>query len=214
MNYELLRPFGPLILKSKLPDEMVKKINEYVELEENKDKKFPNLLSRDICNIYLNEQFAKKIGFVDFIENLGNQYLNHCGYTERDVFLEPVHDSSHNEGKEVYTDAWVNRYFSGDYTPIHKHSSFVSGVAILKISTDLIKEQKYKDEELRENESLNGKLQFIMNSSDCLCNNMWNAPQEIGAVFIFPGWLMHHTYSFRNKKERRSISFNLSLGGY
>ena len=214
MTYELIRPFGPLILKSKLPDEMVKKINEYVELEENKDKKFPNLLSRDICNTYLNELFAKKIGFVNFVENLGNQYLKSRLYTGGEVFLESIHGSSYNECKEVYTDAWVNRYFAGDFTPVHKHSSFISGVAILKISTDLIKEQNYKDEKLREEESLNGNLQFIMNSSDCLCDNLWNAPQEIGAVFIFPGWLMHHTYPFKNKKERRTISFNLSLGEY
>ena len=135
-------------------------------------------------------------------------------YTGGEVFLESIHDSSYNECKEVYTDAWVNRYFAGDFTPVHKHSSFISGVAILKISTDLIKEQNYKDEKLREEESLNGNLQFIMNSSDCLCDNLWNAPQEIGAVFIFPGWLMHHTYPFKNKKERRTISFNLSLGEY
>lgn len=216
MNYDLIRPFGPLILKSKIPDYMVQKINEYVEHEENRQKKFPNLLSRDVINTYLENEFSKEIGFTDFVEDLGNEYLNkstNIGQCKK-VIMEPIipekEDYFENIG-EIYADAWVNRYFDGDYTPVHKHTSVISGVGLLKISVDLIKEQIYNsDGTIRESEASNGKLEFIMNSSDFLCNNIWVSPQEIGTILIFPGWLMHHTYPFRNKKERRTISFNLN----
>jgi hypothetical protein len=217
MTYELIRPFGPIILKSKLPNEIIEKINEYVETEQKQDKKFPNLLSRDISNIYLENQFSKEIGFTNFVESLGNEYLKNASSNtgNNQVFLNPIdpkHDDEFKNLKEIYADAWVNRYFSGDYTPIHRHNSFISGVALLKVSVDLIKEQNYNnDGSIREQELLNGKLEFIMSSSDVLCNNVWFPPQEVGTVLIFPSWLIHHTYPFKNSKERRTISFNLNL---
>ena len=217
MNYDLVRPFGPLILISKIPNQILERINEYIDIKEDENKKYPNLLSRDISNVYLEHKFSEEIGFTNFVEDLGNQYLNNADIEGNRVYLKNIDPKNEDyfrdliEFNEIYADAWVNRYFAGDYTPVHKHESFISGVALLKVSIDLIQEQNYNiDGTKRENESLNGKLEFIMNSSDNLCNNLWFPPQSVGTILIFPSWLMHHTYPFRNKKERRTISFNLT----
>ena len=49
MYHEIIKPFGPIILKSRLPTNIFTAINEYVESLEN-PKEFPNLLLRDIQN--------------------------------------------------------------------------------------------------------------------------------------------------------------------
>jgi len=42
MKVELFKPFGPSILKAKIPKELVYKLNEYTDkiIESNKKKKF------------------------------------------------------------------------------------------------------------------------------------------------------------------------------
>ena len=46
-NFEVLKPFGPSIIKIKMPNEMIEQINEYVDSvikDEQKIKKLVNIL--------------------------------------------------------------------------------------------------------------------------------------------------------------------------
>jgi hypothetical protein len=219
MAYELIRPFGPIIMKSRLPYKIFDGINEYIENFDEDPKKFPNLLLRDIGNIYLKKSFCDEIGFTNFVENMGNEYLhkvsNPHNYTS--VCLNTKHkenDPDFELFEDVYAEAWVNRYYSGDYTPLHRHGSVLSGLIFLKITPELIKEQCNVEinrqlGSVQTLGKLNGKVEFVMNSHYSMCDSTWFPDQEMSIVLLFPGWLSHHTYPFKSNIERRTLSFNL-----
>jgi len=222
MFYELVKPFGPIILKSRLPHTIFDQINEYVEKFENSSQQFPNLLLRDIDNIYLEKEFCDKIGFTTFVEDLGNIYLNKVSdpFNYSKLVLNVKHkdnDPDFINLDKIYAEAWVNRYYSGDYSPLHRHGSVLSGIVFLKITMDLMKEQNYVQSNGKESllnlGKLNGKLEFVLNSHYSMCDSTWSPPQEMATDLLFPGWLSHHTYPFKNKNERRTLSFNLVPNG-
>jgi hypothetical protein len=223
MFYELIRPFGPIILQSRLPHTIFDKINEYIENFEDSAQEFPNLLLRDIDNIYLEKEFSDKIGFTTFVENLGEVYLNKVSdpFNYSSLVLNTKHkdnDPDFVNFDKIYAEAWVNRYYSGDYSPLHRHGAIISGIVFLKITMDLKKEQNYIKNSMQNNSGknsiqnigkLNGTLEFVLNSHYAMSDSTWFPSQEMATVLLFPGWLSHHTYPFKNKSERRTLSFNL-----
>ena len=122
-------------------------------------------------------------------------------------------DNDFDNFEEVYAEAWVNRYYSGDYTPLHRHGSILSGVVFLKVPYELMKEQNnfgHQDRNRVANVGrLNGRLEFVLNSHYDMTDSVWHPDQEMSTVLLFPAWLSHHTYPFKNNKERRTLSFNL-----
>jgi hypothetical protein len=220
MRVDLIKPFGPTIMKAILPSRILNQINEYVENFDGGADQFPNMLLRDINNIFLEKNFCDEIGFTKFVEYLGNGYLDNVGNPKnyKSVVLASMDgntnpDFAHTEG--IFADAWVNRYYSGDYTPIHCHGSILSGVIFLKIHPDLIKEQNNVEisrqlGSLPTRSRLNGKVEFIYGSGCDYSDPTWYPDQKVASVILFPSWLSHQTYIFKNDKERRTLSFNLS----
>lgn len=219
MSFELIRPFGPIIMTSRLPYQIFDKINQYIENFSDRLEKFPNLLLRDISNIYLKKNFCDEIGFTQFVENLGNNYLRTVSnpHNYESLVLNIKHKNNDPDFalfEDVYAEAWVNRYYSGDYTPLHRHGSVLSGLVFLKISPELIKEQcnvEYGKQlgSVQTFSKLNGKVEFIMNTHYTMCDATWFPDQSMATILLFPGWLSHHTYPFKNNTERRTLSFNL-----
>jgi hypothetical protein len=212
-----ITPFGPTIMKSNLPFNILHKVNEYIDKFDEDPKKFPNMLLRDIDNIFLEKKISDEIGFTKFVENLGNLYLQNIDNPPHNcssVFLGTSNNLKLDIAQTPYVDAWVNRYYSGDYSPLHEHESVLSGIVFLKIDKELVNEQC----NVEQNEQLkslptpnrfNGKLEFVMSSGFDMCESTWFPDQKIGNLLLFPSWLSHHTYPFKNNKERRTLSFNL-----
>ena len=42
-NYGLIKPFGPSIFKAKIPDELVNKLNDYIDKTINNEEQFKEL---------------------------------------------------------------------------------------------------------------------------------------------------------------------------
>ena len=223
------RPFGPYILETVMPDNMVDELNRKTEEVCSNTKEMekycsskgniPNLLLRDFEVVYFAEEYLKDIGFKSYIEKLGNYYLQKkednfaiSNYVRLST-VDRGYDPSFSHPENIcYADAWVNRYYAGDYTPLHEHGSDLSGVIILKIP-EILKEEQQKD---FESEGLssnffrnNGNLQFIHSSQHPLSAGEYTPEQKVGNVILFPSWLGHVMYPMRNNYERRSMSFNL-----
>ena len=220
MRVELLSPFGPTIMKATLPSKIFNQINEYIENFDGDVSQFPNMLLRDIDNIFLEKKFCDEIGFTEFVEELGNGYLynvnNPRNYESLVLGLKDKNtDPDFVSSESVYAEAWVNRYYSGDYTPIHGHGSVLSGIIFLKFHPDLMREQndvEYGRQlgSVPNRTRLNGQLEFIYTSSHDFSSPTWYPEQKMASVLLFPSWLSHHTYPFKNNKERRTLSFNLT----
>lgn len=189
------RPFGPTVYQSKCPDDILLGLEEYVECTE--DIWFPNLLSRDIPNVYLTKDKCEKLGLKKILESLGNHYLNN----ETDLYSRSIERVTLNVFDDQHYDCWINRYFKGDLTPIHHHDAVLSGIIFLRVP-DQIKQQSPN--------KMNGRVQFVYGEDNMFCPNLWTPEQEDGMILIFPSWLNHLVYSQTTVKERRTLSFNLS----
>lgn len=224
---EKINPFGPTILKTKCPKTILDRINFFVDdVEKNKEYKelyssasgnIPNLLLRDIENIYLSYDFCREIGLKELLEKLVDNYTKTIG----EYKLSPIgnipsgDDSFKNLGKVLYADAWINRYYSGDYTPIHIHGSDLSGVIFLDIPEKELHEESIKNIESQGkmydqyDKRESGRLLFIYGSNQTFCDNIWIPDQTVGDILIFPSWLNHLVYPQKTNKERRTLSFNI-----
>ena len=200
IKYQNLRVLGPAILKVKIPDEILDKLNDYIDKIINDDSKLKKLnygeaLVGDVTQEFLLEvEFVKSSGWLVF-------FGNSCQiYTEL------------NEGKKIskfnLLKTWVVRQFQNEYNPTHWHGGHISGAGFLKVpkslgqSTQQKKSKKYRG----------GNLQLIHGARMFTCPSTFNITPEVGDFYLFPNYLMHTVFPFKGTdEERRSISFNASI---
>ena len=200
IKYKNLRVLGPAVLRVKIPDKIIKKLNEYIDNTiKNKSKaeklNYGEKLVGDVTQEFLLEiEFVKSSGWLDFLGNCSKIY------TEL------------NEGKKInkfnLLDTWVVRQFKNEYNPTHWHGGHISGAGFLKVPKILGDSvQKKKDINYR-----GGNLQLIHGSRMFTCPSTYNIVPEVGDFYLFPNYLMHTVFPFKGTdEERRSISFNATI---
>ena len=191
---KVLSPFGPKIAVIKIPQNLVKKINDEVEnITKDKKKSKQNDYSKKLVGqveqeIQLRNKFIKKY-LKYFISKSVNKYLK---------------KNINKKSKNIkIKNLWVVRQFKNDYNPVHFHDGDVSGVGYLKIPNNLTKGNKKV--------KTNGTIDFIHGSKSFLNNSIFNHKPEVGDLILFPNYLMHTAYPFNIGGERRSFSFNIKI---
>jgi hypothetical protein len=194
-NIGFYKPFGPLILECQCPEDVIYKINSYVDDMSEEDKKicsskytdnvdFPNLLSRDFEVVYFKPKDAFDRGLSFFLLQIAKSYTRQIGVFDKQIIFP------NSTFSDQLLDAWVNRYYKNDYTPPHDHRGDMSGIIILDLPDDFTEIEK-------------SNLEFIWN------NEQYRPIQEVGKTFLFPSHLLHWVTKQINIKERRTLSFNL-----
>ena len=101
-------------------------------------------------------------------------------------------------------DTWIVRQFENEYNPLHSHGGHISGVGYLKLPDNY-----GKTVQSDKKNNYNGNLQLVHGSKNFLSPITLNIEPKVGDFYLFPNYLMHSVYPFKNKNaERRSISFN------
>ena len=200
IKYKNLRVLGPAVLRVKIPDEIIEKLNEYIDnTVKNKSKleklNYGEKLVGDVTQEFLLEiEFVKSSGWLDFLANCSKIY------TEL------------NEGKKItkfnLLKTWVVRQFKNEYNPTHWHGGHISGAGFLKVP-------KILGESVQKKKEINyrgGNLQLIHGSRMFTCPSTYNIIPEVGDFYLFPNYLMHTVFPFKGTdEERRSISFNATI---
>ena len=103
---------------------------------------------------------------------------------------------------------WVVRQFENEYNPTHWHGGHISGAGFLKVPKSLGEnKQKKPSKQYR-----GGNLQLINGSRMFVSPSTYNIIPKVGDFYIFPNYLMHTVFPFKNSnEERRSISFNATI---
>lgn len=198
LNVNILRPFGPPVGITKIPDLIIKEINDYVDnLEEKKIEELDygtQLAGNVTQEIMLDKDIVKK-NLLPFLGKIAQ------------VFLETVTKKKILNFNLLTT--WVVRQFKNEYNPIHWHTGHLSGVGYLKVPNfkrEFI--QKKKDHTKNED----GKLHLCHGSRQFLSFPIHKITPEVGKLVVFPTYMMHVVYPFLNStEERRSISFNAKV---
>ena len=199
MNFEILKPFGPSILKVTIPEQIILDMNSYVDNLIEKNDKVKELdhgkyLAGNVTQEFrLDVDFMKKIKWAEFLGKSCHKWLM---------------DGHNIEIKKFDIIAsWVVKQYKNDYNPIHYHSGQISGVGYLKVPKDMGQTaQKSKTV------NHNGKLVLIDGSKKFVCNPTYVINPKVGDFYFFPSYMMHTVYPFSNtEEERRSVSFNAKI---
>tara|TARA_Y100001970_G_C13923622_1_gene694681 strand:- start:28 stop:654 length:627 start_codon:yes stop_codon:yes gene_type:complete len=193
---KVIRPFGPSIAKVSIPENLIKKLNDYIDqiissTEKIKLQDHGNKLAGNVTQEFkLEKDFINSSGLENFLNQNAKEWIKQT--IKREI------------NKCDIIDSWIVRQFENEYNPLHSHSGHISGVGYLKVPDDFGETvQKNKKE------NFNGHLQLVHGAKMFLSPVMLNIEPKVGDFYFFPNYLMHTVYPFKNKSaERRSISFN------
>src|SRR5690606_31905425 len=196
---QMIRPFGPSIVKARLPEIIVNQLNQYVDgivQDESKARQLDHgdqLAGNVHQELLLETGFLRQLRWVEFLGYVCNEWLKKTSDKELKS-LEVVN-------------TWIVRQFKNEYNPTHHHSGHISGVGYLKVPKNM---GSTFQQEKRNNQ--NGKLVFIHGSASWFSDATFEITPEVGDFYMFPNYLQHVVYPFRDtEEERRSISFNAIL---
>ena len=200
MEAKFIKTFGPSIVKARIPEKLLNDLNNYVDKiieDKEKAKKLdlgPKLAGDVTQEIQLEGEFAKKIGWLQFLANVTSEWIKF------------------ETGKKIsefnVTNSWVVRQFKNEYNPIHWHSGHISGAGFLKVPKTLGSHLQDKGDK----KYSGGNLNLIHGSNMFLSRSMYEIKPEVGDFYFFPHYVMHTVYPFKGtEEERRSISFNATI---
>ena len=194
----IIKPFGPAIAKVKMPEKIINALNDHVDKIVNNEelsKKFDtgkNLAGNVKQELSLSKEISDESGWSSFLSNSTRAWIKFCLGKNIKEF-------------HIYN-SWIVRQFSNEYNPVHMHSGHISGAGFLKVPST------FGETFQKDKKNLNGKLVLIHGSKSFLCNSKYEITPEVGDFYIFPHYLMHTVYPFKDTNdERRSISFNAKV---
>ena len=199
MSIQLIRAFGPTIAKIKIPNEMVKALNDYVDgliLDKKKSKELSagaNLAGDVTQEFKLEKDFSQRVGWLDLISKGVFQWI------------QMSTNQSIKEFKMI--DSWIVRQFQNEYNPVHMHGGHVSGAGFLKVPKTFGKYVQEEKDGVKH--YAGGTLNLIHGSKQFLSKSTFQIRPEVGDFYFFQNYMMHTVYPFKDTdEERRSISFN------
>ena len=197
-DFELMQPFGPSVLRVKIPEEIIIKLNNYIDsivLDKSKSNDLnhgSNLVGDVTQEFKLEEKFMAESGWLKFL-----------GLTVQKWIKASM---NHNIKKFNLIDSWVVRQFANEYNPVHWHNGHISGAGFLKVPDTLGQHIQHDKGDKR---YLGGQLTLIHGSKQFMSNSKLSIVPRVGDFYFFPHYLMHEVYPFRGTdEERRSVSFN------
>ena len=199
-KFKIIKKFGPSVLKVKIPNSVIKKLNRHIdEVVKNKSKSNrlnygENLVGDVTQEFKLEKKIMKNTGWEKFIKLSAKKWLE----IETDKKIK----------KFNIINSWVVRQFKNEYNPTHWHGGHIAGAGFLKVPRNLGKHVQQK----RNKEYRGGNLQLIHGSRMFLSHSTLNIKPVVGDFYFFPNYLMHSVFPFKNSlEERRSISFNAKI---
>ena len=204
---ELVKPFGPMILKIKMPDDILNDLNQdCLDIADSKKEKIDwsdQLAGRVEEEYHITKDLLIKHAV--WFNAVTSRYL----FPDEKAFKE-------NAGrfKVGISSGWYVRQHDGDFNPLHFHTGCqISTVGFLKLPDDI---EEYWKEEDKDHNPFGGYLDFRYGTIGLNCPNNMKVKPKVGDFYMFPNWLDHQVYPFRSKYkkpdvkgERRSFSLNI-----
>ncbi|WP_415900432.1 putative 2OG-Fe(II) oxygenase [Neptuniibacter sp. QD48_11] len=184
---ELLSPFGPFIAKTKLPVELIEKINLFADRHISKTESSEFMLPEDVV-------FGGIPSLAETVGSLINDYVKEAEGSQLD--------------RAIYEVFWIVSQYQNTPSPVHFHSGDISGVLFLKVPEKI-------DPGQEERNYISGRkagyLNFIEGNKQRFSKSLLSVKPEVGDFYLFPGWLLHGAEPFIGEGERRSMAFNATL---
>ena len=204
---EIMRPFGPSMARSKMPQELIDAFNASADeiikdKEELKRRDYSaNLVGKVQEEFSIPEEVFTK--YQDFFNFTIEQYVS---WNDEFLNRQRPKDSACNIH---YLSGWFVRTFAGDFNPNHIHTGCdLSSVGYLKMPEDIDEEW---EEDYKDNYPCVGHIEFQHGTPSLFNAHNQLVKPEVGDFYVFPAYLLHCVYPFKSEGERRSFSFNAKL---
>lgn len=190
---QFLRPFGPVILKSTVNEEIFSLLKNAVEASKISRSSAPDLLAGTFMhgsNKDLMLDMASRSIFVNWVQIQAKKYF------EKIENRQLMHMSNQLRLEHL----WVNFQKAGDFNPIHTHSGLLSFVIYIEVP-EFVNEQKQA-----------GEIGFRYGSQHDLSPSSISILPKNQDFLMFPAWLDHYVWPFTfSKGTRISVAGNLFL---
>ena len=204
-NVQVVKPFGPLILVAQLPEGVIQKLNQIVDVIKDKKDMGARLAGvieteSEIPHSMLEEKKVMSVFHALSKSYVEQAYLNS---NQQDLY------NSVNIKTQMQS-IWSVSQYENEYNPQHNHSHCqISAVLYLKIPPmkprNIPNKPKEKD----------GQIEFTFCQSDSIftVGSFVTRPKQ-GMCLLFPNNLYHQVYPFQGSGERRSIAFNMTYKAF
>lgn len=182
LSMECFSPFGPIIARFKLPQDMVDRINAHADSRIASDKSTEFLLSAE---------FVTEGGERSLVRHMAS-------LVRRNVARRP------GRFRRILGRQPISR----NARPVHFHSGDVAGVLYLKVPE--IDETEEARSSIAGRQP--GYINFLIGGKQRLSRSLISFKPKVGELYLFPGWLLHVAEPFRGSGERRSMAFNAVVG--
>ena len=128
-NYFIIRPFGPSIVKLRMPENLVNKLNTYVDkiisdkkksLELDHGAQLAGMVTQEFT---LEKNFMEEAGWGKFLTLACGKWIELACSTKISKFQ--------------ILSSWIVRQFKNEYNPTHYHGGHISGVGYLKVPNNI-----------------------------------------------------------------------------
>lgn len=217
-EYTALRPFGPTIIKMRIPDNVQEILWAAFDKSDTAYDYNQHLAGNIKREFELTQETLGTQGSAMFVDMLGDGgsrlykesiaqtwiNLKDTLTTEHIQMIEPQLEQMYLT--VAIQSAWGNISVAGDFNPAHSHSEKISGVGYLKLPDNI--EQEWQQED---HEPSVGMLSFIDGRQQAMVSANIRIKPQVGDIYFFPAWLLHSVAPFRSTGERWSFSFNISV---
>lgn len=189
-------PFGPFVMKIKLPNYIIDRLHEDGK---KKLKSYHKKLAGHIKTQLVYERETME-WFYSETTSVWNCYReNNCKF----------HGEENYQVELEAHDLWVNFMRPGDFNPVHTHGGDISFVIFVDVPNELTKEA----EEFEGTGIKPGCLSFEFTQQ---ARPKWaitgqSTIPETGDMYIFPAMLQHWVAPYKSKVTRVSVSGNLEI---
>ena len=183
--------WGPLLFRTKLPNEDIHKIKKLCK--KNSEKSHVRHLAGNIKDEYLIDE--------NKIDNILKPYIKY--------FKEAYANWYGGQIGEIYAkEAWVNYMNEGDSNPVHVHNG-CNFSSVLYV--DVPEKLQQEIEEYKGTSAGPGAITFLHGEDGHYVNTWYDFKPEVGDLYIFPYNLRHFVHPYKSKCERVSVAINFGV---
>ena len=204
-NVQVVKPFGPLVMMAQLPEGVIKKLNEVVDVIKDKKDMGARLAGVIETESEIPHSMLEEKKVMNIFHALSRSYL------EQAYLNAGLHDQWNAMNvKTQMQSIWSVSQYENEYNPQHNHSHCqISAVLYLKVPAmkprNIPNKPKEKD----------GQIEFTFCTNESIfTTGSFVARPKPGMCLLFPNSLYHQVYPFQGSGERRSIAFNMAFKGF
>ena len=204
-NVQVVKPFGPLIMLAQLPEGVIKKLNEVVDVIKDKKDMGARLAGVIETESEIPHSMLEEKKVMNIFHALSRSYIEQA-------YLNAGLQDQWNamDVKTQMQSIWSVSQYENEYNPQHNHSHCqISAVLYLKIPAMRPRNIPNKPREK------DGQIEFTFCTNESIfTTGSFVARPKPGMCLLFPNSLYHQVYPFQGSGERRSIAFNMAFKGF